>query len=346
MQLLEKIKRFAKRKPAEAIALDCSTDAVRAVRLQQAPGGITLTAADELSPVPLDAARSALGDRIELKIKELALPTPLRARYAALLAPAGSAAIKLLRFPEEVDLDDSQKVRERMGLEEGDYRIGTQVIQTSGTKREALALGVALPELLARALLDLMPKAGLPAPYSLQASELAVLNAFTSDPALADDSPPCGFIHFDHDFSIVALFNAGQISQLRTFPFGLAAVIQRIVKTLNVDQATASGVVSDGAFDISSLIEAEIREIRGQYVISRDFMERNENCRLQQVYLSGPRPLTAPFAGGEKVSVKSIHWNVLDLFDQRLAGELPDSLTDASWKLTAAIGAGMGVLSE
>ncbi len=345
MQLLEKLKHLAERKPTDAIALDCSTDAVRAVRLRQAPGGVTLTAVDELPPVPLDAARSALGDGIELKIKELALPPPLRARYAVLLAPAGSAAIKLLRFPEEVDLNDPQKVRGRMGLEEGRYRIGTQVIQTSGTKREALALGVALPEPLARALLELMPKSGLPAPHALQASELAVLNAFASDPAFANDPPPCGFIHFDHDFSIVALFNAGQISQLRTFSFGLAAVIQRIVKTLNVDHATASGVVSDGAFDISSLIETEIREIRGQYVISRDFMERNENCRLQQVYLSGPRPLTAPFAGGEKASVKAIHWNVLDLFDQRIEGELPDSLIDTPWKLTAAIGAGMGVLS-
>lgn len=346
MQFLEKIKQLTERKPNDVVALDCATDAVRAVRLRQTPGGIALAAADELPSVHLEAARAALGDGVALKVKELALPSPLRGHHAALLASAGSAAIKLLRFQEDLDLENNDKVRTRMGLEEGNYRIGTQIIQVSSAKREALALGVAFPEPLAQALLELMPKAGLPAPYSLEAAEIAVLNAFTSDPKLADDPTARGFIHFDHDFSVVALFNEGRLSQLRTFAFGLAAVIRRIMKTLNVDQATASGVVGDGAFDISGLIAEEIREVRGQYVISSDFMERSENCRLQEVYLSGPRPLTAPFEGSEKTSVKAIQWNVLDLLDKSGEDSLTDALTANPWKLTAAIGAGIGVLSE
>ncbi len=348
MSLLEQIKQLAERKPTDVVALDCAADGVRAARLRQTPGGIRLVAAGLLPPVPGGVAADGIGrpQTEDDDIAELELPPSVRGRYATLLAPGGQASIKLLRLPEDVDLSDRAQLLKRLGLAANEYRIGTLEIEAGSGKREALVLGAGLRESVARSLLGLLPKAGLPAPRALETSELAVLNAFAVDPRFSDTETPCGFIHFDHDFSLVALFNRGRLLQLRTFSFGLAAVNRRIMKALNVDQVTAAGVLNDGAFDISHLVEEETREVRGQYVISRDFMERSENCRLQHVHLSGPTPLTKPFAKGKTTNVEMNAWSVLDLLDGGLEGEIPETLRAAPWPLTAAIGAAWGLLTQ
>lgn len=346
MSVEKKFKEYVDRAPLDVVGLDFSSNAVRTLRMRKTASGFSILGAELLASVPIQVAMEAPEEELGSHIRELVFPPRIKGRYAALCAPGMSSVLKLLRLPEKFDLNDSEQVLARLGFDKPEgFRVATRVIQPATARTEALVLAAAMPERLADVLLRLLPKTGLPAPRFIGISELAVVNAFHNDPRRAGDSTAHGLIHLDHDFSLLALFNQERLSQLRTFPFGMSSVFKRIMKVLNVDEETASGVLSDGAFDISHLIDEQTREVRGQYVVCRDFMERSENCSLKKLYVSGPAALTAPFLRGEQASEGREAWNALDAYTDRAGGCMTEQLALNSWPLTAAIGACVGVLA-
>ncbi len=346
MSIENKFKEYLDRAPLDVVGVDCASNAVRTIHMRKTASGFSILGAELLPSVPIHAAMEAPEEEPNARIHELVFPPRIKGRYAALCAPGTNAVLKLLRLPEKFDLGDPEQVLARLGFDKPEgFRVATRVIQPASARTEALVLAAAMPERMAEVLLRLLPKTGLPAPRFIGISELAVVNAFHNDPRLAGDSTAHGLIHLDHDFSLLALFNQERLSQLRTFPFGMSSVFKRIMKALNVDEETASGVLSDGAFDISHLIEEQTKEVRGQYVVCRDFMERSENCSLKKLYVSGPAALTAPFLRGEQASEVREAWNALDAYPDRVGGGMTEQLALNSWPLTVAIGACVGVLA-
>ena len=346
MSLDNKFKEYVDRAPQDAVGVDIASNAARILRMKKTASGYSILGAELLPSVPFQTAMEAPEDEISRHIHELVFPPRVKGRYAALSAPGTNSVLKLLRLPEKFDLADPEQVLARLGFDKPEgFRVATRVIQPATARTEALVLAAAMPERLADVMLRLLPKTGLPAPRFIGISELAVVNAFHNDPRRAGDATAHGLIHLDHDFSLLALFNQERLSQLRTFPFGMSSVFKRIMKVLNVDEETASGVLSDGAFDISHLIDEQTREVRGQYVVCRDFMERSENCSLKKLYLSGPSALTAPFLRGEQSSEAREAWNALDAYTDRAGGCMAEQLALNSWPLTAALGACVGVLA-
>lgn len=346
MSIENKFKEYLDRAPLDVVGVDCASNAVRTIRMRKTASGFSVAGAELLPPVPILSAMEAPEEGRSALVHEIGFPPRIKGRYAALSAPGTNAVLKLLRLPEKFDLADPEQVLARLGFDKPEgYRVATRVIQPATARTEALVLAAAMPERMAEVMLRLLPKTGLPAPRFIGISELAVVNAFHNDPRRAGDATAHGLIHLDHDFSLLALFNQERLSQLRTFPFGMSSVFKRIMKVLNVDEETASGVLSDGAFDISHLIDEQTKEVRAQYVVCRDFMERSENCSLKKLYVSGPAALTAPFLRGEQSSEVREAWNALDAHADRAGGCMTEQLALNSWPLTAAIGACMGVLA-
>ncbi len=347
MMFPEKIKAVVDRAPADVVALDCATNAVRAVRMRKTSTGLSVVGAELLPPSPVQSALDSPADPMPEEIQELAIPSRIRGRYAALTAPGTRAVLKLLRLPEKFDFSDRDQVLARLGFDKPEgFRVATRVIQPATARTEALVLATALPDRMAEALLRLLPKAGLPAPRFIGISELGVVNAFHNDPRRTGDGSAHGLIHFDHDFSLLALFNQEHLSQLRTFPFGMASVFARIMKALNLDAETAAGVLSDGAFDVSHMVEEQTREIRGQYMICRDYLERSENCSMKKLYVSGPAALTSAFLQEAQPTEPRAPWNALDAYPDRVGGAMAERLALDPWALSAAIGACSGVLES
>ena len=347
MAIQDKFQEWIKRPPTDAVGVDCASNGTRVVRMRKSPAGLSLTGAAILPPVPIHDVMNARDGPFPEGIEALSIPPRVRGRYAALLAPGAShAVVKILRVPESFNVSDRTKIMARLGFATAEgYRVGTRVIQPATARTEAHVLVAALPDRLAEALLELLPNAGLPAPRSIEISELAVINAFCNDARMAEQqAEPHGLIHFDHDFSLVALFNRGQLSQLRTFPFGLAAVLGKITKALNVDEQTATGVLMDGAFDISHLIEDDAREVRSQYMVCRDFMERSENCELKKLHMSGPAALTRTFLAGSPMAEVQDQWDALHGFTEQNGGALSDDAATEPWRFSAAVGACIGIL--
>jgi hypothetical protein len=222
--------------------------------------------------------------------------------------------------------------------------LSSRALVSGSAKVEARILVAAMPEDQATGLIQLMPATGMPAARSLTLSEIAVMNAFQNDPRWSDREDAFGLIHFDDDYSLIAMFNDGVLSQFRIFSFGVAMVLTKVMNTLNVDRPTAEGVLMDGAFDISHLIEENFRDVRSQLVICRDFMERSENCTLEQLFLSGPASLTRPFTEAMPAGEDFIEWNPLEPYAEGSPGAMPGELLTESWRFAAALGAGLGVL--
>jgi len=336
MPALNNIKGILKRPPADVVGIKCATGSTCAVRMKKSGEEIHLMGAAALAPVPL--ASGALSEPLDL-------PARVRGRFAALNCPAEPGAVKLLRVPEGFKTENRDEIINRLAFEYPDpIRVAAITLLPGAAKVEARVLASAMPERTAKALLGAMPTVGTPAPRALELSELAVMNAFLNDPRVMDNEGASGLIHVDHDFSFVALYNKMILSQLRIFPFGMSAVTKRVMQSLNVDEATAEGVLMDGAFDISHLIEDGARDIRSQLVISRDFMERSENCLLEKIYVSGSPALIKPVTKGIPGADQFIEWDILGAFKDTPDDAIPEELANSPWKLAAAIGSGLGAL--
>lgn len=338
MPSLDNIKGVFNRAPADAVGIQFSSNGTCAVRMKKSGDSLSLISASALPPVPFPLT-------VNPSAEPLALPARVRGRFAALNCPAENGAVKLLRAPEGFNTDNRQEVLDRLAFDHPDpVRTAAKVLLPGAAKSEARILASAMPERTAKALLSLMPAVGIPAPRALELSELAVINAFHNDPQFKDSEQAYGLIHFDCDFSVIALFNNNVLSQFRIFGFGMAALTRKVMQSLNVDEATAEGVLMDGAFDISHLIEDGAREMRSQLVISRDFMERSENCLLEKTYVSGPPALIKPFAAGMPGAESLIEWDVLGAFKDTPADAIGEEFGTNTWRLAAAIGSAMGVL--
>lgn len=340
---MDNLKRMLNRAPADVVGVDCAKGVIRLARLKKGTAGIELTAAGIL-PVP-----RGLFDQHQQaeEVHPLPLPANLCGRYASVTAPSSSLDIKLLRVDDDFDPENYVEMFSRMALDMTDKRLSSSVIIPATAKIEGRIIAAAMPESLAVSLLRLFPAAGAPAPRTVSWSELAVIHAFTCDPLLAGQEKPVGLIHFDHDFSLIALLNEGFLSQLRVFSFGVSSVLMAIMRALNVDRSTAEGVFMDGAFDISHLIQADFRDILGQLIVCRDFMERSENCVLERIYMSGPAALTSSFSSSGPLAGHVSEWNALEPYGKNVLGttDIPDDLLNEPWRLAAAIGSGLGVLN-
>lgn len=345
--LLTKFSGLLNNAPADAVAMDFASNALRVVRMRKAGGNPSIAAMEKLAPMGIHQVMSESTGSLPDDIDIVPLSSRLRARYASLICPGYAAVIKMLRVPESFDIGNEEQLASRLGLDDPEaFRVAARVLHPGTGRTEGRVLAAAMPERMARALLQCLPSAGLPAPRAIELAELAVINAFVNDPAIAARDDAYGLIHFDHDFSVLALFNKGMLSQFRAFKMGAATLLKKVSAALNVDQETASGVLLDGAFDISHIIEEDARDVRGQYVICRDFMERSENCQLECLYVSGSQALSLPFVENAHIPEALDQWNVMQRFEQSTPDDTEEQDFPDTWCWTAAIGGALGLLEQ
>jgi len=340
MPMLENFRKLMNRAPTDVVGVDCASNSIRVARVRKSGEYFTLTAS-----AILPFQQKGENSRGNHEHAPFSFPAGLRARFASLTTAAEAGHIKLLRVPDSFDYSDRADMISRMALiKDADLRIASELLLEGSAKVEARILAAAIPNDIALRLLALLPSTGTPAPRSLSVSESAVINAFWNDARFIEAEGARGLIHIDHDFSLIALFNKGILSQFRSFSFGMAAVTRRVITTLNVDEVTAEGILMDGAFDISHIIEDGARDIRSQLVIARDFMERSENCSLDTIYTSGPSSLVKPLANGLTGAGHVVDWDVLSGFKSIDDGAVPEEVAAHSWKLASAVGSALGVL--
>jgi Tfp pilus assembly PilM family ATPase len=343
MALVENLANLLRQRPKDVVGIDIAASGVKAVRMVRGGAGKPQVVAMDVLPAIL------LPDMEEptRPFNPLRLPHALKSRYASLTVSGHDSVVKLLSFPGALDGNASGKVVAAMGLKQpDDYRLSYRVTTEGHGRTESRVLSVAIPEVQARAAVGLLPT-GLPVPFSLEVSGLAMLTAFMRGPGAAHAAQAAGVLEFGDVTSSLALFSRGQLALIRRFDLGTEQLLDRLESSLGVDRATATGIIADGSFDIEQPVSESLAGIMKHLVVSRDFVERRENCRLETLYVSGGIALSASardhIAASMDLDVKL--WSPLENLDTA-RDALPSHHAGREWRFAAAIGACLATLED
>lgn len=341
MKTVQQILDGLKKGPRDIVGVDVGSTGVRAVRMR-ASGDTTAIVAAALLPPP--EMRQASDGSME--VSALQLPARLRTKHAAIALTGQNAVIKLLSFPGHFEAHGENKVIENLGLDDPDkYRISYKLLTEGHGRSESRVLAVAWGETEARLGAQLFPS-GQPAPYSLEISGLASTAAFLSRPGEHLTSA-VGLLDIGSSTSTYSLFNRGMLTLVRRFGFGSASLVGRVKESLGVDEETALGIISDGSFDISQSVTEVMEPFIKQLIVSRDFVERRENCHVTHMYVSGGISKSHDAMGEIKnaMEVEVVEWSPLDGLTV-MKDAIPPELAGREWQLSAAIGACIGTFEE
>lgn len=328
-----------KRGPTDVVGIDLRATETVAVRLAKTKDAFSLVAADSLPAVvfPDDESESPVAPA------PLKLPAKLRAPYASLAVSCDGSAAKLMSFPGGAASMDEEKLTSSLGIAEPeDSRISYRLLSEGHRKAESTALCVAIPDVVARDAVALLPS-GRPAPFSLELSGLAAMTAFVHTPATAEKGACVGAIDFGPYATILAFFYRRNPVLLRMFEFGTGAILARVQESLGVDADTARGIVTDGAFDVSHLATETVGNLIDRIAVSRDFVERRENCPMGKMYVSGNMTLAQDLISQMKTSMDVDTWDPLAAVTVE-DGAIPEHLAEDPAQLAGAIGACLGTL--
>jgi Tfp pilus assembly PilM family ATPase len=173
------------------------------------------------------------------------------------------------------------------------------------------------------------------------------MTAFMNGPVAEREKGTLGLIEFGETSSLFAFFHRGSPVLIRKLDRGTNALLDKVEATLGVDRATANGIISDGSFDISAATEDVMQPLVRQLVVSRDFVERRENCKVDAIYLAGglaaSHDIQNEISGAMGVDVKT--WNPFAGLTVA-ADALPEELEGQEWRFAASAGACMATFEE
>ncbi len=327
-----------KRLPKDVVGIDLDSDETRLVRLKRSANGApALVAAETLPAIASDT------DAIE----PLALPSTLRGRQACIALAAPRSVVKLLTFPGLFRDDQIDRLVEGLGVEDPEsYRIAYKVISEGHGRVESRVLVVGTPEGEAAVGAELFPS-GLPVPHSVEVSGLAAMTAFLHGPLAEDPDTSMAVLNSGGHMSTVALFNRGTLSLVRRLSFGSLTLLESIQSALGVDADTAREITADGAFDISQSVSSVLGPFVKQLTVSRDFVERRENCTVQRLLVSGSladsNDVMRTIETSLEMDVSS--FNPFSSLQQGVDG-VPPSIQGKESKFAAAVGAALGAFEE
>lgn len=309
---------------------------------KSASGEHTVVAAGILERPPRAGATDG-----DAPVARPSLSPRLRARYVALTVSSGDALIKLLSFPGRFDTSAEEKIAESLGLEKPeDFRIAYRLIREGHARAESRVLAVAMPDDQASQVTALF-SSGLPAPFSLEQSGLAALSAFAHGPLRRNGDQTVGVIEFGDSGALVAFFHRGVLALVRQFTVGAHAVLSRVQETLNVDPETAKGILGDQAFDTSQPVMEVLSPLIKQVVVSRDFVERREDCHVEKLFVSGG-VVASPEVRKELRSALDVETDVWSPMEglNVVADAIPQTLVGQEWRLASAAGACIAAFEE
>ena len=338
--LKETLARF-KHNPTDLLCLDASSAGVAAVRMKKEGESASLVGAELLPAVTLDPAEDAAPP------EPPEIPPKLKARYAAVAIPGEDAIIKRLSFPGQFDAAAAGKLIQNLGLDDPDeWRISYKLLAEGRGKTESVVLAVAVPESSAVLGPMLLPS-GLPVPFALEVSGLAALTAFLHGPGGDHMEDSVAAMDFGDSTSSFAIFNNGLLALIRRFDVGTDTILEKIQESLGVDRDTAKGIVADGAFDISQPVSEVLEPLIKQIMVSRDFVERREDCHISKIYVSGGLVISRDSLDEMRSSV-GIDIDPWSPFDKLTVqpDAVPENLVGQEWRFSAAVGTGLGVFEE
>lgn len=205
-----------------------------------------------------------------------------------------------------------------------------------------------MPEPCIQAILSLTAHSA-PAAASVEISGLAAFNSFLHQQDSKKDGAEESACFIEAGSQTISFFfvSRKRLVLVRKFDVGGLHLVECIQQELEVDSATAHSVLVESAIDLSAMISSVLGFVIRQLSISRDFVERQEGCRIQRAYLSGGLAISTAW----RQTLKDMVGMEVEIFDPLSsltvpAGAWPDTLQQQGPRFSAAIGAGLGLLER
>jgi len=319
--------------PNEVLGVDLGASGTKVVRLRKGKETISLVGASLLPP--LDANATAL-----------ALPPELVTNYAAVTLSSNQHLIRLINVPGvgETETALAAKLQDIVKVEKS-QRFAFRILRAVPGKRETLVLTVALPETEVLRVLALLPH-GPPAACSCEDAGLAALTAFFHGPGREFYDDAVCFIETGANGTFVAFINKNTPVLIRSLELGGEKLIANLQSQWGLDRETALGALGQGAtIDISQPLRELASPALRQLNISRDFVERQEGCRISKVFLSGGLGQIKQWgqAVQESMGVAAVVWDPLEALQVSAVSE---AIRNQSGRFASAIGAALAALEE
>jgi hypothetical protein len=329
------------RSPDDVVGIDFGASGLKCVRLKKTPAGIAFVGADIFPPILLPETASS-GAR-----PALPLPKSLQAPYGALTLSSEQAVIKVMSFPGEFSSETESQIIPHMGLENPAlFRVNYIVLVRGHARSESRLLAVGYPTDRAAVAPRMIPT-GLPAPCSLEIAGLATLTSFLHMLTIKGITETVGHLEIGEKTSLFALFSKGVPVLIRKLEFGVESVMNLVRQGLGVAPQVAVDIVASGSIDITHWVSQASQPFIKQLLLSRDFVERRENCRIRQFFLNGGGGGMAPLRKEieQAFDLEFTLWNPLEAFISE-GTQLPETVRGQEFRLAAATGAALAVLEK
>ncbi len=318
------------------LGFDFASTATKVVRLKRSGDSIILMNAALLPPV--DFSTPVCPE----------LPRKMNAYYGCLCYSAKNAAIRVLHTPLRPNETEpsNDKLLELLSVN-SDFRVASRLLQQGKGRQDSTLLGVAVPKADVDFFLSMF-SAGPPAPASLEVSGLAAISAFLHARGAEFQNEVVCLIEAGENISTFAFLNRDELFLVGKYNFGLRSLRERLIRDLDVDGELAMTILKDRSINISSSLTGVQEAFIRQLSVSKDFVERHENCKITKTYLSGGLSLLSfwPQEIEQRLNISAQVWSPLENIRLSSADAMPSELQDQATRFTAAIGAALGGLLE
>lgn len=333
---LLKKKQTQRKKYTDLVGIDFASTATKVVRLKRSGSDVSLMGLDLLPAVDFGAASS-----------RLELPRNMVSHYGCLCYSSPAAVVRVLNTPLPADAENlsDAKLRELLSIKE-EFRAASKLIRRGTGRQDSSLLAAAIPQDDANFMLNMFPS-GPPAPASLEVSGLAMISAFlhSRGSECADDAV-C-LIEAGESTSTFVFMNKGKVLLVGKPEFGGRVLRQKLASDLGVDDELATSILNDRSINISASLSSVLTPFTKQISISKDFVERQQGCRVKKVYLSGGLSMLPSWADevSQMLHTDVVKWSPLEEI-QYVSGILDEETEAQATRFTAAIGAALGGFEE
>jgi Tfp pilus assembly PilM family ATPase len=326
-----------RRGPSELVCLDLGASSIKAVRMKRVKDQVHVLAVDTLPAISWMSADEAG------RVGAIALPGSLTCNYAALCFNSEKAVVRMVNLPAHPDANHplEAQLKDQFSLTES-HRLKSVVLTSSKSRGSIRVLAAAVPDEEIRALVG-MTSAGPPAAHRIELSSLATVNALLHGPGAQYRQEGLCLLDTGAHSTTIVFLNRGGLVLLRKYETGGEKLVGKIMESLDVDRETAVAMLAEGAIDLSGMVDAVLGFILRQLSISKDFVERQENCHVRRLFLGGGMSVSPVWADAVRraTDMEIQKWNPLEGL-QGASDVVPDGLRGKESLFAGAVGVGLG----
>lgn len=265
-------------KITDALGIDFGSTSTKLVRIRKTGGSLSLLEADVMPAFELG------GESGEAKIN---IPKKLNAPYAAAAVTGGDSHVRFMFISS--NLNEGRAIQQRVGksLSLGrEHRVGYSIVERGKDALDHKVLAAGIQQIEVQNIRKLFAS-NHPSLVSLEVAGLAALNSFSRTSAVRDVEGIVCYLEAGASAIFVSFFLNGELRLVRKFDHGAVHIQRRIQDVLNINEDDALTVLFEDATPLLDQSLDPISTMIQEISISCKFVERNENSRIEKVYVSG-----------------------------------------------------------